>query len=99
MFLVGMVLSGIAIPFVAFLRWAVDLDTTHKRTVFYILSAGFALFPIGAFGVALVMVSRLTIDMGITPMRLAGGASAIAGIGGLILLLIVLFRLPQKGNA
>ena len=55
-----------------------EFDRAWKRLAFRVLAMGLYLFPLAAFGVALVMVSRLTFDMGITPMRVAGFALSIS---------------------
>ncbi len=89
-----MLLFSVLLLSVGALRWlSVELSRIEGM-VLSALSARLGLFPMSAFAVALVMVSRLTLDMGITPRRLQGVACAIGGI--LVVLAFLRMVLPFK---
>jgi hypothetical protein len=79
-FLGALLLSSVLVLTVGGLRWlSTELSRIEGRLLFA-LSSILGLFPMSAFAVALVMVGRLTLDMGITPRRLLGIACAAGGI-------------------
>jgi hypothetical protein len=93
-FVVGLILFSVLVLTVGALRLlSAELSRIEGRVLFA-LSALLGLFPMSAFAVALVMVSRLTLDMGITPRRLEGVACAIGGI--LVVLAFLRVVLPFK---
>jgi hypothetical protein len=94
MVLAALLLFSVLALTLGVLRWlSAELSRIEARVLF-VLSAILGLFPISAFTAALVMVSRLTLDMGITPRRLQGVACAIGGI--LVVLSFLRMVLPFK---
>lgn len=81
MILLGIMLTlaSVTVNFIA--NGFSEFDRAWKHLAFKVLAIVLYLFPLASFGVALVMVSRLTFDMGITPMRVAGFALSITCLG------------------
>lgn len=81
MILLGIMLTlaSVTVNFIA--NGFSEFDHAWKRLAFKVLAIALYLFPLAAFGVALVMVSRLTFDMGITPMRIGGFALSASFLG------------------
>lgn len=95
-FVVGLILFSVLALTVGALRLLSSELSRIEGRVLFALSALLGLFPMSAFAVALVMVSRLTLDMGITPRRLQGGACAAGGILAVLAFLRVVLPFNRK---
>ena len=96
MFLIFFMLAVILFPSLGFWRYAARPFAGFRRVVYLSLSTALSIFPLAAALVATIMVTRLTVDMGITQKRITGITLGIICITLIPVCLYFLCRKPKK---
>jgi hypothetical protein len=95
MFMVFGLFVVVLLPLLALWRITARPFAGFQRVIYLVVSAVVSVFPIAAAVVATVMVTRLTVDMGITQKRLLGIAVGVACIAVVPLFLYFVCRKPR----
>lgn len=95
MFLIFLLLAVVLLPLLGLWRTTARPFAGFRRGVYLALSAALSVFPVAAALVATVMVTRLTVDMGITQKRLVGIAVGVVCIAVVPVFLYICCRRPR----
>ena len=98
MFLVFFLLLFILFPSLGFWRYTARSFAGFHRVVYLSLGTALSIFPLAAALVATIMVTRLTLDMGITQKRIIGITLGIICIAVVPVCLYFLCRKSKAGG-
>jgi hypothetical protein len=95
MFAIFLLFAVVLLPLLGLWRITARPFAGFRRGVYVALSTALSVFPIATALVATVMVTRLTVDMGITQKRLVGIAVGIVCSAAVLVFLYLCCRRPR----
>ena len=98
-FIIFLLFAVVLLPLLGLWRITARPFAGFRRAVYLAVSAAVSVFPIAAAIVATVMVTRLTVDMGITQKRLLGITVGVVCIAVVPVCLYVFCRKPRANVA